>query len=243
MKLDEVQFSWDGFTTSRIDIHGNSIEDKVYENIMYALSQGMTFDIKSVINNENVDKLLDLHYIFKQLKPYGANGEFVIAHGIDYDESFYDSLQKNLIYTFDLDKMYSMHLNKICAYLYDDEYASCDIGKYYTLDSKGILNYCTALAQENVVLNYEDTQKRCFDKECKHCEYKRICDGGCRYERYQVYGNRWKDFFIYPTCRITKIYFNTISTWLHSLSSQDENKFLSILRKYKEWQYKRFGLE
>lgn len=237
--LNEVQLSWDGFTTSRIDTNGNSIEDKVYNNILYAISQGITFDIKTVVNNENIYKLDEIHKIFKKLKPLGANGEFVIAHGENYSEDFYNELEKQLIYTFDFDKMYVEHLNKICAYISNDKnFCSCDIGKYHTIGVDGCVNNCTALSQYKINLGDTESQRRCLHEDCQSCKYSCLCDGGCRYERWVKFKDEWQHNYLPETCRIVKIYANTIQTWLDSLSQSDQNRLLQEIQYYKHWSKK-----
>ena len=187
--LDEVQLSWDGWMDSRIDINGNSIAQKVYDNIIYALNKEIRFDIKTVINNVNISQLRDIHDFFKEIRNSGkykgyGNGEFVIAHGEDYSNEFYECLERDLIYTFDFDKLYIEHLNKLCAWVSQDKsYCSCDIGKYHIVLPSGEVNNCTALSQFGVKLDDTEAQQRCTHPDCMNCKYGAICDGGCRYER------------------------------------------------------------
>ena len=237
--LNEVQLSWDGYTDSRIDINGNSIAKKVLDNIYYAIGQGITFDIKCVINNHNVSQLREMHDTFKKMKPLGANGEIIIAHAEDYTEEFYTELKKNLLYTFDLDKMYADNMNKLCAYIsHDNSYCSCDIGKYHTISTSGMYNNCTAMSQLGVYLDDDKCQSRCTHKDCMKCPYSSICDGGCRYERYLKYKDKWQENYLPSTCKIMKIYANTIKQFLQSLSNEDKNRLLKDIMKYKNWMYK-----
>ena len=124
--MSEIQLSWDGFNKNRIDSNGMDTSHKTWENIWYAIRKDLKFDIKCVISNDNVHQMVELHQIFKDLKKYSVSGQFVIAHRDLYTESFYKGLKENLIKTFDLDKMYMDHLNKIIAYMnQDDGYSSC----------------------------------------------------------------------------------------------------------------------
>ena len=240
-KLNEVQLSWDGFTNSRVDINGNSIADRVNANIEYALEQGITFDIKTVVNNENIYKLKEIHDHFKALKydtkyPGKANGEFVIAHGENYSEDFYEELEKQLPYTFDLDKLYVEHLNKIGAWLRQDRsFCSCDIGKYTTISPEGIQNNCTAMSQQLVRLDDTRAQRRCKHEDCQKCEYGAICDGGCRYERYEKFGDDWENHYLDCTCRITKIFGKTIKNFLASLTPEEKKVLLKKYLDYTAW--------
>lgn len=241
--LNEVQLSWDGFTNSRVDIAGRSIEDRVYQNILYAISRGVHFDIKTVINNENISQLTQIHKMFKSFKKRHANGEFVIAHGENYSEEFYKELDKQLINTFDLDKMYVEHLNKICAYLNNDRnFCSCDIGKYNTITPNGHVNNCTIMSQYNLRLDDTKSQHRCLHPDCIKCPYGSICDGGCRYERWVKYKDDWDKNYLDCTCKIVKIYANTIQRFLDSLSEEDTNRLIEIMTAYKKWQYKNHNM-
>lgn len=240
--LNEVQLSWDGFTDSRVDQQGHSIAEKVYNNILYAMEQGLVFDIKTVVNNENIYDLSKLHDLFKRWKKEktGANGQFVIAHGENYSEDFYKELKRQLPYTFDLDpRLYVEHMNKVISYLTQDEYCTCNIGKYTIIDPDGKENICTALSQYNINLGREKSQKRCTHPDCQKCKYFYLCDGGCRFERYLKFKDRWESNYLPCTCRIVKIYADTIKNFLDSLSPFDEQKLIWQIESYKRWVYDR----
>lgn len=243
--LDEVQLSWDGFTDSRVDVNGKSIADKVLKNIYYAIDQGLHFDVKTVINNENIQDLSKIHDLFKEWKNKGlpANGQFVIAHGEDYSDQFYIELEKQLPYTFDLDKMYVEHMNKINAYLnHDYSYASCNIGKYITVNPDGCENICTAMSQYRFNLGPEVSQRRCKHPDCNDCQYSYLCDGGCRYERYLKYREKWQEGHLNCTCRIVAIFAKTIENFLNGLDSEGQKKLLDALIRFKKWNYERYNI-
>ena len=235
--LNEVQISWDGFNNNRLNAGHQDTSIKTYENIEYAISQGLKFDIKAVISNNNVDQMLELHKTFKRLKPHGVSGQFVIAHRDLYTEHFYKGFKENLIKTFDLDKMYTDHLNKIIAYLNDDDtYSSCDGGKYIVVDPDGRESCCTALSQEkDMTVTSDEIQMPCEDPDCKDCKYSYLCDGGCRYERYNAYGNEWKKHKLESTCMMIQIYDETIKEWLGSLTGEEKRKLMNIIKDYKSY--------
>ncbi len=235
--LNEVQISWDGFNKNRLSSTHKDTSYETYDNIEYAIKKGLKFDIKAVISNNNINQLTELHTIFKQLKPYGVSGQFVIAHRDLYTENFYNGLKDNLIKTFDLDKMYSDHLNKIIAYLNQDtNYSSCDGGKYIVIDPDGRESCCTALSQERLLnISSDEIQEKCLDPDCKECKYSYLCDGGCRYERYNAYGKEWKTHKLKSTCMMMKIYDETISSWLSSLSPSENKRLMKIIKEYKSY--------
>ena len=235
--LSEIQVSWDGFNMNRINAKKMDTSIKTYDNILYAIDKGVKFDIKCVISNDNVDQLLDIHNKFKEFKKKGVSGQFVIAHRELYKESFFYSLEENLIHTFDLDKMYKDHLNMIMAYLgRDSNFSSCDGGKYTVIDPDGRESCCTALSQsKDFEISSDEIQAPTKDPVCKKCKYNYICDGGCRYERYAVFVNDWKFHHLESTCRMMKIYEDTITRFLDSLSDDDRDRLLSIIVSYKKY--------
>jgi radical SAM protein with 4Fe4S-binding SPASM domain len=243
--LNEIQLSWDGFNSNRVNIVGDTISFEVYKNIEYAISCGLEFDIKTVISNNNVHHMYDIHKKFKELKKYGVSGQFVIAHRDLYTQDFYNELSKQLPLTFDLDKMYSDHLNKIIAYInMDKTFASCDIGKYITIDPYGNESLCTALSQERKEFDLQTVQESCVHEDCIKCKYSWLCDGGCRYERYNQYGDDWQAYYLQSTCKVVKIYADTIQKFLNDLSAADKYRLQNIIISYKSYlnnYYKKLG--
>ena len=235
--LNEVQLSWDGFTKNRIDTSGNSIANDVYKNIEYAIEQGLKFDIKTVISNDNVENMYEIHKKFKSLKKRGVSGQFVIAHRDYYSDDFYDKLREQLPLTFDLSKMYKDHLNKIIAVINADKnFSSCDIGKYITIDPYGNESLCTALSQERKEFDMNDVQQRCTHPDCLKCAYSYLCDGGCRYERYNRFGDNWRSNYLSSTCRVVKIYADTIKNFMDGLNIYDKYCLYDIILDYKAYQ-------
>lgn len=255
-RIPELQVSWDGFTDSRIGADGTPIDEKVWNNIMklifkmiYGWKEKPNFDIKTVINNKNIDELLSLHYWYMFFKSgmvpnyTGIAGQFVIAHGEDYDENFYEILKRDLPKTFDIDHLYIDHMNKIISYLDRADRCSCDIGKYRTITPDGKVGCCTALSQYDYEINEQLAQERCTSPECNDCEYSYMCDGGCRYERYLKYGEEWPNKHLDCTCRIMKIWDNSIKSFLNSLDKNGKIKLREKIKDHKSEMYKRYGVE
>lgn len=230
--LSEIQVSWDGFNENRLDANGEDTSKKTFSNIYTAIDEGMKFDIKCVISNDNINQMYQIHRYFKNLKKYGVSGQFVIAHRELYKDNFYIELKKNLIKTFDLDKMYKDHLNKIIAYLANDSsYSSCDGGKYVVIDPDGRESCCTALSQDKgLVVTSDEIQAPPVDPKCQTCKYAYLCDGGCRYERFLEFGDKWKENHLESTCKMMEIYDETISEFL---SNTDKERLMKIINKYK----------
>jgi radical SAM protein with 4Fe4S-binding SPASM domain len=235
LPLNEVQLSWDGFTNNRINANGGNIASDVYKNIEYAIGEGLKFDIKTVISNDNINNMYEIHKKFKELQKYDVSGQFVVAHRDYWADSFYDDLKIQLPLTFDLDKLYKDHLNKIIAYLNQDSFCSCDIGKYITIDPYGNESLCTALSQERIKFDNQEVQERCLAEECQNCKYFWLCDGGCRYERYNKYKENWKYHYLESTCKTVEIYANTIQDFITNLNSKETEILFNKIMQYKKY--------
>lgn len=239
--LNEVQLSWDGYTDNRINANGDNIAVDVYKNIQYAISEGLKFDIKTVISNDNVKNMYEIHKKFKELQKYNVSGQFVIAHRDYWADSFYNDLKEQLPLTFDLDKLYKDHLNKIIAYLDKDSFCSCDIGKYITIDPYGNESLCTALSQERKYFDNQEVQERCLHEDCQNCKYYYLCDGGCRYERYNKYKENWKYHYLESTCKVVKIYNDTIENFINNLTTDQTRKLCDKIIEYKSYTKKYYS--
>ena len=233
--MNEVQVSWDGLNRNRINTQGDSIAKAVLNNIENTIGK-LAFDIKTVISNDNVNQMVDLHKWFKTLQKDKVSGQFVLAHRTDYTDEYYNTLARVLPLTFDLDKMYTNHLNMIMAYLSQDRYISCDVGKYMVIDPKGRETYCTALSQEkDIVFSPDELQADTVDPTCKRCKYWYMCDGGCRYERYKVFGNDWKRHHLESTCRTVKIYNDSIMNFIETMPAWKVPKLIDTITRYEEY--------
>lgn len=180
--------------------------------------------------------LKEMHDKFKEFKKYHVSGQFVIAHRDYYADDFYEILREQLPYTFDISKMYSDNLNKIIAYLNNDRsFSSCDIGKYITIDPYGNESVCTALSQERTKFDIDEVQTPCTNKDCLKCEYSYLCDGGCRYERYNKYKSEWKSNYLKSTCKVVKIYADAIKEFLDQLTIYDRYRLYDIIVEYKAY--------
>ena len=254
--IPELQVSWDGWTDSRIGADGKSISKTVYGNIIqlaYDLrNDGLakhteySFDIKCVINNHNIKDFKELHELFKTFsKIYGVriNGQFVIAHGEDYDDQFYIDLRRQLYQTFDLDKMYVEHMNKIISFLDRSDGCSCDIGKYITVTPDGKEGICTALSQCDCNIDFQLAQERCKSEDCQKCKYSYMCDGGCRYERWMKFGDDWPNRHLDATCKIMEIWHEAIKKFVSQCRSDpNKTKLRKLITRYKWLSHERYGM-
>lgn len=240
-----LQLSWDGFDNNRIDYLGNNISKNVYNNILWSFDNCKhKFDIKCVISEDNVKNLLNIHNQFLEWHDK-ASGQFVVAHRTDSTNVFFESLENNLIKTFTLKHLYSLHMNLLIQYLNkDSNTGSCDIGKYIVIDVNGKKSYCTALSQEDFIFNENELQKRCLSKDCQNCKLSYLCDGGCRYERYKIFGNKWNEKHLNETCKLMRIYEKCCIEWWDNSSLDIKEKILKEIKRYYNYKsfYNREGL-
>lgn len=240
--LNELQLSWDGFNNNRIDKNGTNISQKVYENILWTIEQGVSFDIKCVISNNNVQFMSDIHEEFVRLSRIGkekgiiVSGQFVIAHRDLYTHNFFPELKEELQKTFTLEKMYSEHLNKIIAIMQNDRnFGSCDVGKYTVITPDGRESNCTALSQNSIDFKNQDLQERCKHPDCQTCKYSMICDGGCRFERINEFGDDWENNYLKSTCALMEVWYETVQNFLKGLTQEEKYKLYSIMSTYAEY--------
>ena len=235
-RLFDLQVSWDGFMPNRINAAGENIAQKTYEMIEWAKEFKRGFDIKCVISEDNVSNLLDIHDKFLNYYPkYNISGQFVIAHRVDATNDYFSELGKLLPETFDLRHAYSLHLNMLVAYLnHDIKFMSCDAGKYIVIKPDGSECYCTALSQDNDNESFTrmGLQEPCYSDDCAICKYAYICDGGCRYERYKVFGDKWKDNHLSETCKMMEIWDSCFHKWWDNSSYAYKQKIVDKISQY-----------
>lgn len=236
--LFDLQVSWDGPDTNRINFKGENIAGKVHENIMMAadmLNYKRGFDVKCVISEDNVKSLTWLHNVFKYaFHSSGISGQFVIAHRTDATDEFFDTLESQLIKTFSLTHAYSMHLRMLMAHIYKDKsFKSCDVGKYTVIDPQGRESYCTALSQEGLNFSPNVLQEECYCEDCKNCRLAHLCDGGCRYERYKIFGAEWQNNHLKSTCRMVEIWEKCLIKWWDKSDQYKKRLIMDKINAYR----------
>ena len=70
---------------------------------------------------------------------------------------------------------------------------------------------------------------------CKNCKYAYLCDGGCRYERYNAFGDEWQYHKLESTCKVVRIYNETIEKWIGSLDVFERKRLLDTIQRYKNY--------
>ena len=237
--LYELQVSWDGFNDNRVDVYGNSISNQVYKNIEWAISEEIApFDIKCVISENNVSQIENIHEIFlNKWSPIGR-GEFIIAHRTDATENYFNELEKHLKHLFDMRHPYTFLLNYLQSYLYRSKSSiSCDIGKYVVIQPDGRESCCTALSQyRDHSFDGDYLQMPCTHSDCIQCNYRYMCDGGCRYERIKIFGaDAWRENHLDSTCRLMEIIAKCCSYWWDDKNDDEKEKIAVLLEKYTKW--------
>jgi radical SAM protein with 4Fe4S-binding SPASM domain len=236
--IKQLQVSWDGFnTTNRISKSGKPLDQVVYNNMQLLIKNNIHFDVKCVISEDNVKNMLDIHKRFNIWRPQGIYGQFVFAHRTEYTEEYFEILRRDLIQTFDVNNLYGEHANRLLAYYYNDKCncGSCDAGKYVVFNGNKEFSYCTALMYTDMEQDIQDLQTPCKHHKCKSCTYNYMCDGGCRYERYQVFKEEWQDHVLSSTCEFMKIYHDTIRQFIIDMPQTKKITLYQNLMKHKNF--------
>jgi radical SAM protein with 4Fe4S-binding SPASM domain len=233
--LRELQVSWDGWNDNRCNKQGESISQLVYNNFHKLIQKHIPFDIKAVVAEYNVDQLVELHHKFLDLQRHRVYGQFVFAHRVDYTDKYFETLEQDLIKTFDLRYLYREHAQRLIAYLSNKQGYTCDVGKYIVVNAKRNVSYCTALMYTDMQQDHLKLQQICPHEDCVKCKYNYMCDGGCRYERYQIFHDQWLTNHLSSTCRFMEIYHNTMAKFVQDLTSTERIKLYQLIKHYRSF--------
>lgn len=263
--IPEIQISWDGpDNANRPDIAGVCRQDAVWDKILWTLEHGVAIDIKCVINEQNAASVGRIYNCFIELMrhyPRLVHGDFVVAHQTSFQPGFHDALCSGLqdalaMLRSQLEGSYSFYiprdwLNKMLAIIAEDRMrrSSCDAGNYIVMRPNGDLYPCTIFSQLdyepfrignicNSDLRFEvfdEIRAACRHEDCSPCRAGVLCDGGCRYERYAVYGPEFDRVYCPHQCKTTKLFYDVFSQWLRSLSAKSRCKLNEYLQRYQRW--------
>ncbi|MDT8900945.1 radical SAM protein [Anaeroselena agilis] len=235
--LDEIQVSWDGD-----GVHSRPLGDLALRNIL-DLSRTSSLDIKCVLNDANIKDMAVIHRRFTDLQKEGINGEFVIAHRPDTSEDFVREFRRQLPNCLEVEgKTYQEFLTKIQAVINRDEgFCSCDAGQYLVFRPNGEKHHCTILSQHKY-FSVEELTQPCTHPDCRQCDIRFLCDGGCRYERYAVFGDDWQGMYLPQTCSLNRAYHEVITEWLHNLSPAYRHKLNGTLLRYRHFKNQYMGV-
>ena len=251
----ELQVSWDGHVDTRKMKGGASKEDIVYESIIAAAKDGNVFQVRSVVNDTNIDELYETYKVFKGLKKeYRITGDFTIAHQKEFMDSFHIKLeeQMNLILK-DIECQGELYfpqfmMRYLSSVLAGTQKGSCDAGDYIVLRPNGDIYPCTILSQERTEAfkmgsifdiknidcsTIEDIKAR--PEKCNTCKSNVICDGGCRYERVEIFNENWSNGICDHTCKINNAIVTLLKEWFEKLNPDKRQQILDEIIEYRNW--------
>jgi uncharacterized protein len=231
----DLQISWDGVADNRVLPNGENTQAQVYNNIIKLLQRGIGFQIRCVINENNVANMFEIYKTFKELRHKFkiCLGDFTIVHqsNIAIDEELERQLDKilkdisaseNLFY---IPQFLMQHITNV---IIGKPAASCDVGNYLVLKRNGDIYPCTILSQlgKYKIGDVDSIDTEVIEaltirpSECYACEYSCICDGGCRFERIANFGDGWEQEICKHTCMNMKGIYNSIYNWYHRLKDR-----------------------
>lgn len=253
----DVQVSWDGNDITRKMVNGTLSNDTVYNSILTELKKNRIVEGRCVINDNSVKVLHNTYFIFKNLyNDYNFGGDFTIAHQLSFEKDFCLNLKNQLILIFsdikkDLIKSKDKNifiprflLKCITNVIQKKPVVSCDIGTHIVIKPNGDVYPCTILSQQdnrfkmgninnNIDTNIIDDLR--YNSKClKKCEYKSLCDGGCRYERIKSFSD-WKNNICSHTCEIYSVIYDVIISFLNELSNEEKTNLYQIIYEYNLW--------
>lgn len=259
----DIQISWDGyFNDNRVLRNGVNKQDRVIATIISTLEMGIPLQVRSVINDENIDNLYKIYLTYrhlKQLYPH-LTGDITIAHQKHFEDTFPDKFREQLVLCLDkaredieegIEPYFPLEfMKKMTTVLSERRVSSCDAGNYLVLKPSGALYPCTILSQQNDdvdfimghagdrELDYDQMDKMRKPSEapiCKTCNVRAVCDGGCRYERVANFGKEWMGKVCGFTCGVSEAWYFEMKDWVLALSEPVYRKVVQRLTLFNNW--------
>jgi len=143
-------------------------------------------------------------------------------------------------------------LNKMRNYLNNEpeRVSSCDAGNYVVLRPNGDLFPCTILSQREDSFSFKigNVFDKAFDwdglealrhkseaDDCKTCKVRKLCDGGCRYERVINFGFDWEKKVCGFTCDNMNVWNDCFQEFFFNLSPSAREKLNVKKEIYDMW--------
>lgn len=252
----DVQLSWDGNEDTRKMVSGKPSNSMVYENLIKELENGGAFEGRCVLDNTSVYSFYKTYKTFQELREkYRFSGDFTIVHQTSFDESYATVLgqQLEMIYNDAAQQLTTNHfflprllLKNIVNMLQGIKALSCDVGSYIVVRPNGDIYPCTILAQVDERFKMGNLCEN-FDSEIvynlrigssckKDCNFKSLCDGGCRYERIKTFPNDWECTICEHSCKIYEEMYKRTQAFLDCLNEQQLEMLYQYLTEYNLWE-------
>ncbi len=252
----DLQMSWDGTAGTRKLAGGVNNSLKVYSRIDFLLKENALFQVRSVINDTNVDELYDLYEEFRHISGQHENfcADMTLAHQEQYDKSFPRKLKAGLEQILEsirteIDegrKPYIQQwiLNCLSASLNHDPIMGCNVGTEIIVRPNGDIYPCTMLSQLGDRFRMGNVNDPMLDTsvigelirqpaECSGCGFRDRCMGGCRYEKMMRTG----DLYIVNPCYCEQavVIIPVVEKWLRSLDDEERKSVYAHVAQYIKW--------
>lgn len=259
----DIQISWDGYENdNRVLRSGANKQDRVFSTIISTLHMGIPLQVRTVLNDENIDNLLKIYQTYRYLKlqyPH-LTGDITIAHQKDFKEDFPEKFRYQLALTLKeiekdiqngIEPYFPLeYMKKMTTVLSERKVSSCDAGNYLVLKPSGALYPCTILSQQNddvdFIMGHAGDRELDYDQMdrmrkpseaaiCQSCNVKAVCDGGCRYERVANFGQEWMGKVCGFTCGVSEAWYYEMKDWVLSLEDNVYKKVIQRLTLFNNW--------
>lgn len=258
----DIQISWDGYENdNRVLRNGTNKQDRVMATILSTLEMDIPLQVRTVVNDENIDNLIKIYRTYRYLKLHYPHltGDITIAHQKTFKEDFPEKFRYQLKLVLaeiendikaGIEPYFPLEfMKKMTTTLSGRNVSSCDAGNYLVLKPSGDLYPCTILSQQNDdvdfimgkvgdELDYEQMDKmRKVSKaeSCQSCNVRAVCDGGCRYERVANFGNEWMGKVCGFTCGVSEAWYYEMKEWFLGLEEKIYDKVIQRLTLFNNW--------
>ena len=252
----DLQLSWDGIAGTRKLAGGINNSSDTYEKIEFMLHQDGPFQVRTVINDTNVDDLYGLYIKYDKLTKAHENfcADMTLAHQESYNPSFPKKLEKALnqilsrvecqIENREIPYIEQWVLTYIASAANGNPLMGCNVGAEIIIRPNGDIYPCTMLSQcgerfrmGNIYdVNLDMSILESLVKQpngCDGCSLKRHCMGGCRYERIARTGDL--DIVNPCYCDQAKVVVPTVLDWLGSISNDVKETVYLYVSQFLKW--------
>ena len=216
----DIQISWDGyFNDNRVLRNGTNKQDRVIATVISTLEMGIPLQVRSVINDENIDNLYKIYQTYRHLKllyPH-LTGDITIAHQKDFKDDFPAKFREQLV---------------LCL-----KHAEEDIKQGILSQQNDDVDFIMGHAGDRE-LDYDQMDRMRKPSEapiCKTCNVRAVCDGGCRYERVANFGKEWMGKVCGFTCGVSEAWYFEMKDWILSLNEPVYRKVIQRLTLFNNW--------
>jgi radical SAM protein with 4Fe4S-binding SPASM domain len=259
----DIQISWDGYeNNNRVLRNGSNKQDRVFSTIISTLDMGIPLQVRTVLNDENIDNLLKIYQTYRYLKlqyPH-LTGDITIAHQKEFKDDFPEKFRHQLALTLKevendikngIEPYFPLeYMKKMTTVLSERKVSSCDAGNYLVLKPSGALYPCTILSQQNddvdFIMGHAGDRELDYDQMdrmrkpseaavCQSCNVKAVCDGGCRYERVANFGEEWMGKVCGFTCGVSEAWYYEMKNWVLALDVNVYDKVIQRLTLFNNW--------